>query len=88
VCLSPENMLVALFVSLESVLETYRLLPGLYRFPACFFIVIIFTRYIIQQSDIYDLIDQATLLRQEQLLKSQSLQAAASLDGATRYFIS
>ncbi|XP_058777326.1 protein SHORT ROOT IN SALT MEDIUM 1 isoform X1 [Vicia villosa] len=36
-----------------------------------------------QQSEIYDRIDQATLLRQEQLLKSQSLQAA-SLDGGAR----
>ncbi|GAU37649.1 hypothetical protein TSUD_220750 [Trifolium subterraneum] len=36
-----------------------------------------------QQSEIYDRIDQATLLRQEQLLKSGSLQAA-SLDGGTR----
>ncbi|MCH96256.1 cell division cycle and apoptosis regulator protein 1, partial [Trifolium medium] len=35
-----------------------------------------------QQSEIYDRIDQASLLRQEQLLKSQSLQAA-SLDGGT-----
>ncbi|XP_027914489.1 protein SHORT ROOT IN SALT MEDIUM 1 isoform X1 [Vigna unguiculata] len=36
-----------------------------------------------QQSEIYDRIDQAALLRQEQLLKAQSLQAA-SLDGGTR----
>ncbi|KAK7407389.1 hypothetical protein VNO78_09269 [Psophocarpus tetragonolobus] len=36
-----------------------------------------------QQSDIYDRIDQAALLRQEQLLKAQSLQAA-SLDGGAR----
>ncbi|CAJ1932020.1 unnamed protein product [Sphenostylis stenocarpa] len=36
-----------------------------------------------QQSEIYDRIDQAALLRQEQLLKAQSLQAA-SLDGGAR----
>ncbi|XP_061366325.1 protein SHORT ROOT IN SALT MEDIUM 1 isoform X2 [Gastrolobium bilobum] len=36
-----------------------------------------------QQAEIYDRIDQAALLRQEQLLKSQSLQAA-SLDGGAR----
>ncbi|KAG2377005.1 uncharacterized protein HKW66_Vig0175780 [Vigna angularis] len=36
-----------------------------------------------RQSEIYDRIDQAALLRQEQLLKAQSLQAA-SLDGGTR----
>ncbi|KAE9605540.1 putative Cell cycle and apoptosis regulator protein [Lupinus albus] len=36
-----------------------------------------------QQAEIYDLIDQATLLRQEQLLKGQSLQGA-SLDGGAR----
>ncbi|XP_062111555.1 protein SHORT ROOT IN SALT MEDIUM 1 [Humulus lupulus] len=35
------------------------------------------------QSEIYDRIDQAVLLRQEQLLKSQSLQSA-SLDGSAR----
>lgn len=40
----------------------------------------------VQQSEIYDRIDQAALLRQEQLLKAQSLQAA-SLDGGARYFI-
>ena len=40
--------------------------------------------YLIQQTDMYDRIDQA-LLRQEQLLKSQSLQPA-SLDGSARYF--
>ena len=32
----------------------------------------------------YDRIDQASLLRQEQLLKAQSLQSA-SLDGGSRY---
>ncbi|ESW25551.1 hypothetical protein PHAVU_003G045700 [Phaseolus vulgaris] len=36
-----------------------------------------------RQSEIYDRIDQAALLRQEQLLKAQSLQAA-SLDGGAR----
>ncbi|KAJ1423672.1 EF-hand domain [Sesbania bispinosa] len=36
-----------------------------------------------QQAEIYDRIDQAALLRQEQLLKAQSLQAT-SLDGGTR----
>ncbi|KAK7274864.1 hypothetical protein RIF29_15964 [Crotalaria pallida] len=36
-----------------------------------------------QQAEIYDRIDQAALLRQEQLLKSQSLQGA-SLDGGAR----
>lgn len=40
--------------------------------------------YLIQQTDMYDRIDQA-LLRQEQLLKAQSLQSA-SLDGSARYF--
>lgn len=40
--------------------------------------------YLIQQTEMYDRIDQA-LLRQEQLLKAQSLQSA-SLDGSARYF--
>jgi hypothetical protein len=40
--------------------------------------------YLNQQTDMYDRIDQA-LLRQEQLLKAQSLQSA-SLDGSARYF--
>ena len=40
--------------------------------------------YLNQQNEMYDRIDQA-LLRQEQLLKAQSLQSA-SLDGSARYF--
>jgi len=39
--------------------------------------------YLNQQNEMYDRIDQA-LLRQEQLLKAQSLQSA-SLDGSARY---
>lgn len=34
----------------------------------------------------YERIDQASVLRQEQLLKSQALQSA-SLDGTARYFL-
>lgn len=49
-------------------------------------VIILHLSFFSQQAEIYDRIDQATLLRQEQLLKAQSLQAA-SLDGSTRYFI-
>ncbi|KAI3983150.1 hypothetical protein MKX01_030872 [Papaver californicum] len=38
----------------------------------------------LQQPEIYDRIDQASLLRQQQLLKSQSLQSASPLDGGAR----
>ncbi|KAI3933269.1 hypothetical protein MKW92_020213 [Papaver armeniacum] len=38
----------------------------------------------LQQPEIYDRIDQAALLRQQQLLKSQSLQSASPLDGGAR----
>lgn len=44
--------------------------------------------YIMQllwQPEIYDRVDQASLLRQEQMLKAQSLQST-SLDGGARYF--
>lgn len=51
-----------------------------------FYNVISMLFFNVQQSEIYDRIDQAALLRQEQLLKAQSLQAA-SLDGGARYFI-
>ncbi|XP_026436070.1 protein SHORT ROOT IN SALT MEDIUM 1-like isoform X2 [Papaver somniferum] len=36
------------------------------------------------QPEIYDRIDQASLLRQQQLLKSQSIQSASPLDGGAR----
>lgn len=55
---------------------------------ACFLLcgqfLILFAYYVLQQSEIYDRIDQAVLLRQEQLLKTQALQSA-SLDGSARY---
>jgi len=59
----------------------------------CFFVLSTYSLFVInlhfflnvQQPEIYDRIDQAALLRQEQLLKAQSLQSA-SLDGGTRYF--
>ena len=41
---------------------------------------------VFQQADSYDRVDQMSLLRQEQLLKSQSLQSDA-LDGSSRYSI-
>lgn len=55
----------------------------------CFCLLVIFVFKLhfflnVQQPEIYDRIDQAALLRQEQLLKAQSLQSA-SLDGTTRY---
>lgn len=39
---------------------------------------------VFQQADSYDRVDQMSLLRQEQLLKAQSLQSDA-LDGSSRY---
>lgn len=48
------------------------------------FVIILHFFLNVQQPEMYDRIDQAALLRQEQLLKTQSLQSA-SLDGSTRY---
>lgn len=43
-------------------------------------IIIVFSN---EQPDLYDRIDQASVLRQEQMLKAQSLQSN-SLDGGSR----
>ena len=54
-----------------------------YSVSACFLDGIL--SIVFQQADSYDRVDQMSLLRQEQLLKAQSLQSADALDGSSRY---
>lgn len=78
------SLLTSFACTLFRVVNINLLNPShLVNFSLFSLLILIFNiYYLVQQPEIYDRLDQAVLLRQEQLLKAQP----ASLDSTSRYF--